>query len=156
MKTEFINQFDHSWKVLGRIVADFDDGAWTGAGRKGYSPARLGFHILRAAKYYLADPYAAPFPSGKPFDIDWVAAKAEDLPSRSDVMAGLAVWKGKTARWLSDMDFDSANTAFPWAGATQGGVALFLLRHMLYHMGELSSLLNESRNGEAADHYVEA
>ena len=52
------------------------------------------------------------------------------------------------------MDFGAQNTAFEWAGETRLGVALFLLRHSLYHIGELSGLLNESKDGDVEDHFV--
>ena len=49
--------------------------------------------------------------------------------------------KGKVNTWLSEMDFNAENRSFEWAGETKCGVVLFLLRHSLYHMGELSSCL---------------
>jgi surface antigen len=64
--------------------------------------------------------------------------------------------KVKTEEWLSEMDFSAENRSFDWAGKTKLGVVIFLLRHNLYHIGELSSLLNESRNGEAEDNWVKA
>lgn len=54
------------------------------------------------------------------------------------------------------MDLAGENQDFPWAGSSRGGVALFSLRHMLYHLGELSALLNESKQGIVEDHYVKA
>ena len=57
---------------------------------------------------------------------------------------------------LTEMDYSSKNAAFPWAGETRLGIVIFLLRHSLYHPGELSSLLNESRNGDVEDNYVGA
>jgi hypothetical protein len=156
MRSEFLQQYGHAWKLLERIVGDFDDRAWTCAGRKGYCPARLAFHILQANGYFLEDKTETTFASGKSFEIDWAAAKPEDLPSREDISAAVKVWKDKTAGWLAEMDIDSKNEAFPWTGETKAGVALFLLGHTLYHLGELSSLLNECRDGEAEDHYVAA
>ena len=64
--------------------------------------------------------------------------------------------KEKTERWLSDLAYGAENKSFPWAGETQLGVVIFLLRHSLFHIGELSSLLNESKNGVVEDHYVKA
>jgi len=64
--------------------------------------------------------------------------------------------KGQTEKWLSGLDFGAENKAFPWAGETQLGVVIFLLRHNLFHIGELSSLLNESKAGAVEDHYVNA
>jgi hypothetical protein len=51
------------------------------------------------------------------------------------------------------VELQSVNTTFDWAGKTKMGVVIFTLRHFVYHMGELSSLLNESRNGKANDNF---
>ena len=64
--------------------------------------------------------------------------------------------QAKTEAWLSDMDFTAENRTFEWAGKTKLGVALFLLRHMLYHLGELGSMLNESKQGVAEDNWFKA
>jgi hypothetical protein len=62
----------------------------------------------------------------------------------------------KTEIWLTEVDFQAENKKFHWAGKTNVGPVLFLLRHTLYHIGELSSLLNESKNGVADDNWVKA
>jgi hypothetical protein len=53
-------------------------------------------------------------------------------------------------------NFKVENKIFYWAGKTKLGLVLFLLRHTLHHIGELSSLLNESKNGVADDNWVKA
>ena len=156
MKTGFIDQYAHTWRVFARLVNDFDNEAWLHAGRRTVTPVRLAFHILKAIKYYLEDSSTIHFESGKPFDSNCETAKEEDLPSQNDILACLDEFKVKTEKWLAEMDFSAANRSFEWAGETQLGVVLFLLRHSLYHLGELSSLLNESRNGDVEDHYVKA
>lgn len=60
----------------------------------------------------------------------------------------------KKEKWLTEVDYQAENKKFYWAGETQLGLVLFLLRHTLYHVGELSSLLNESKNGVADDNWV--
>jgi len=62
----------------------------------------------------------------------------------------------KTEKWLSDLEYGAENKSFPWAGETKLGVVIFLLRHMIFHIGELSSLLNESKTGIVEDHWVKA
>lgn len=52
------------------------------------------------------------------------------------------------------MDFDSGNYSFKLAEETKLGVVLFSLRHTLFHLGELSSLLNEGKNGDIEDNFV--
>ena len=156
MKIEFIKQYAHTWRVFERLVNDFDDDAWLHTGRGTTTPARLSFHILKAVKYYLEDTSTTLFASGKSFESNCATAPEEELPSQNDLLACIGEFKVKTEAWLSDMDFSAENRAFEWAGETKLGVVIFLLRHTLYHLGELSSLLNESRNGEVEDNYVKA
>jgi hypothetical protein len=156
MKTEFIQQYEHTWRVFERIVKDFDNDAWIHAGRGTTTPVRIAFHILKGVKYYLEDSSTILFESGKSFEGDCWETEEEDLPSQNDIVACIDELKDKTEKWLSEMDFDSENRSFEWAGETKLGVVLFLLRHNVYHIGELSSLLNESKNGDVEDHYVKA
>jgi hypothetical protein len=156
MKTEFIRQYEHTWRVFEGIVKDFDNDAWIHTGRGTTTPVRIAFHILKGVKYYIEDSTTILFASGKSFESNWETVKEENLPSRNDVLTCINELKVKTEKWLSEMDFNSENRSFEWAGETKLGVVLFLLRHNLYHIGELSSLLNESRNGDVEDNYVKA
>lgn len=156
MQNEIINQYSHTWRVFVRLVKDFDDESWLHTGRKAMTPARLSFHMLKSTKYYISDQTEIHFASGKAFDVNCSAVEESDLPSRNDVIACIDYFSNKTTQWLAEIDFSSPNEAFPWAGKTKAGVVLFMLRHFLYHLGELSCLLNESLNGEAEDNYVKA
>jgi len=156
MNAELIAQYAHIWRVFERLVNDFDDAAWIHTGRKATTPARLSFHILKATKYYLEDSSTVVFASGKSFDINCETAHEDALPARSDVIMCIKEFARKTESWISEMDVHAANKAFEWAGKTKLGVVIFLLKHSVYHLGELSSLLNESRHGEAEDNYVKA
>ncbi len=156
MKTEFIQQYAHTWRVFEGLVGDFDEAGWLHTGRGAITPARLAFHILQSAKGYLEDTTPIGFVSGKPFECAWATVKEEDLPSQTDIVACLGELKAKTEAWFDEWDLGAENKAFPWAGKTKLGVALFSLRHTLYHLGELSSLLNESRHGNVEDNYAKA
>jgi hypothetical protein len=156
MKTEFIEQYAHTWRVFVEIVKDFDNDAWLHTGRGTITPARVAFHVLQGVKYYIQDSSTVLFASGKSFESNWETVPEKDLPSQGDVLACIDELKVKTEKWLSETDLNSENRSFEWAGETRLGVVLFLLRHSLYHIGELSSLLNESRNGNVGDNYVKA
>jgi hypothetical protein len=156
IKNEFIKQYAHTWRVFERLVKDFDAGAWLQTGRGAITPVRLSFHILQSVKYYLEDTSTIHFASGKSFENNWQTAKTDDLPSQNDILACIHEMRGKTEKWLSKVDYHAENNSFPWAGETKLGVVIFLLRHNLFHIGELSSLLNESKNGAVEDHYVKA
>lgn len=156
MKNEWIQQYGHTWRLFKGLVNDFEKDAWLHTGRKNMKPVRLAHHILKATQYYLEDSSVIYFESGKAFNIDSATAKEEDLPSQEDIATCISVFQEKTEKWLSEMDFSSKNQAFPWASETKMGVVIFLLKHSIYHLGELSSLLNESKNGDAEDNYVKA
>ena len=156
MQNEFISQYAHTWRIFARLVADFDDETWLHTGRDATTPARLSFHILKSTKYYLGDLSDIKFVSGKSFEMNGQAAAEDELPSRNDILHAIAEFSRKTETWLGELDYRSANEAFPWAGKTKLAVVIFLLRHSLYHLGELSCLLNESRNGDVEDNYVKA
>ena len=119
-------------------------------------PARVALHILLGTHYYLEDQTPFQYPSGKPFEIEWQSIKTDDLPTQNDILAYMREMIEKTEKWLTDLDFGAENKPFPWAGATKLGVVLFLLRHSQFHIGELGSLLNESKEGIVEDHYVKA
>jgi hypothetical protein len=156
MTTEFIKQYAHTWRVFERIVQDFDEDAWLHTGRGTTTPVRLSFHMLQGVKYYIEDSSTILFASGKSFEGNCAAIQEQDLPSQNDILACIGGLKAKTETWLSEMDLGAENKSFSWAGETKLGVVLFLLRHTVYHLGELSSLLNESKNGDAEDNYVKA
>jgi hypothetical protein len=153
MKTEFIQQYAHTWRTLTGIVKDFDQETWLHYGCGTMTPARDTFHLLQGVKYYTEDTSTVAFASGKPFDSHCGTVSEDLLPSQADVLASIAELQIKTAAWLTDMDFAAENPTFPWTGQTRFSVALFLLRHMLYHLGELSSMLNESQQGAAEDNW---
>jgi hypothetical protein len=85
-----------------------------------------------------------------------VTAAEAELPSRDDILDGIQRFAELTEKWLSEMDYTAPNVAFPWAGKTQFGVALFLLKHTTFHLGELNALREESLVGPVEDHYVKA
>jgi hypothetical protein len=156
MRTELIKQYKHTWGVFEGIVKDFDQAAWIHTGCGTTTPARTAFHILKGVKYYLEDSSTIIFASGKSFESNYGTVTEDELPSQNDILVCIDELKLKTEAWLSDLDFHSENRSFPWAGKTKLGVVIFLLRHTLYHIGELSALLNESRKGVAEDNWVKA
>ncbi len=156
MKSEFIQQYAHTWRVLEGIVKDFDRGAWLHFGCGTMTPARDTFHLLQGVKYYIEDSSTVTFTSGKSFDSHCGTVPEAELPSQADVVACIDELKAKTEAWLTALDFAAENTTFAWTGKTRLSVVLFLLRHNLYHIGELSSMLNGSRQGVAEDNWVKA
>ncbi len=156
MQDEFVKQYEHSWRVFEKIVEAFDEGTWLHTGRKSYTPTRVAFHILKAVQYYIEDSTITHFASGKRFDDEWGETDEGDLPTRDDVLSCIRDLREKTESWLDDMDFEGKNTKFEWAGETKMGVAIFLLRHTLFHLGELRGLLSEAKSGDVDDYFANA
>ncbi len=156
MKTELIDQYAHTWRVLAGVIRDFEPEAWKHTGRGRILPVRIAFHILQATTYYIGDTSTPLLVDGKPFAGDWESVAEVDLPTQAELLSALDAVRASTESWLSEIDLNAENTAFGWAGATQFGVVLFLLRHTLYHLGELNALLEESQHGKAADNFVKA
>jgi hypothetical protein len=156
MKNEFTQQYQHTWRIFEGIVEDFDSDSWIHTGCGMTTPARIAFHLLQGVRYYIEDSSALTFVSGKSFEGDWKTAKEEELPSQNDILTCLNELRVKTEKWLSEMDYAAENRSFDWAGQTKVGVVIFLLRHNLYHIGELSALLNESKHGTAEDNWIKA
>lgn len=156
MKDEFIKQYQHTWSIFEGLVKDFDHVSWIRAGCGATTPARIAFHIVQGVKYYLEDSSVLTFPSGKSFESDWKTAKEDELPSQNDILTCINELKTKTEKWLAAMDYHAENRSFDWAGKTKLGVVIFLLRHTLYHIGELSTLLHESKHGAAEDNWIKA
>ena len=80
----------------------------------------------------------------------------KDLPSQNDILECIGQFRDKTRTWIDKMEVIAENNSFGWAGKTKLSVVLILLRHCVYHLGELSALPNESRDGNVEDNYVKA
>lgn len=154
IKQEFIRQYNHAFSVLIAIVEKFDKHSWSHTGRKNYTPDRLSYHILHSIKYYIEDTTILQLKSGKNFEIDWEKAPSEELLSQNEIIACIKEIQKRTNKWLEDLECEQKNTSFEWAGEIKIGIVIFSLKHFMYHLGELSCLLNESKNGEVNDIYV--
>jgi hypothetical protein len=95
MKTEFMKQYAHTWRIFERVVKAFDQDAWLYTGRGTTTPARTAFHILQGVKYYMEDTSTIVFASGKSFESHWETVKAEELPSQNDILVCIEELKQK-------------------------------------------------------------
>lgn len=155
MRDEYIDQFRHFWRMFEEIIDDFDNKSWFQSGFALTTPARLAFHILQSTKYYINDRSQIELKTGKSIDADCSKLDDNDLPFKEDIILNIPSIKQKTDEWLQNIDFDSKNIQFNWTGKTMMSVALFLIRHSQFHMGEINALLNEYKKGNAEDHFAE-
>lgn len=150
MTTEFERQFRQSWKIFDAIVQEFDAQSWAHTGVGYMVPARVAFHILTGVEYYIQR------------KSDWSTRFAQKggstdaaaLPSQQEAHQFKEELEPELERWLDEIEIDAANAQFPWAGKTQAGVLAFVVRHTMFHLGELNALLYQSRNGEVEDKWI--
>jgi hypothetical protein len=154
MNSEINIQYSHFWRLFERLVSEFDNESWIKTGRKAGIPVRLSFHILKSTKYYIKDFEMTKFASGKAFDINCETASINELPSIEDIVLCIKEFSKKTEGWIANIDLLKINNDFEWAGKTNLGLLLFVYKHNYYHLGELSSLLNEAKKGEVDDNFV--
>ena len=83
----------------------------------------------------------------------WEVEKNE-LPTQSEMLEMILYFKEKTITWINDLTLEEKNEDFEWTGETKFSVVIFVLRHFMYHLGEVSGLLNEVKNGNVDDIYV--
>lgn len=152
---DHIDRYAHLWRAFTAIVHDFEADAWVGAGFGITIPARLACHILQSTRYYIQDTAALVDGSGRAFDPVCGEAPAHELPAPEDIVALIEAVAARTEAWLSGLDLAAENTEFPWAGPTMHSVAVFLLAHSQFHLGELNALLNAQLEGQAADHWAQ-
>ena len=146
---EILAQYLHTWKMLDRLVGEISDEEWDVQASDYLRPGRLAFHIMLSAEFY-TDQMS---PMRERFPKQWDEFHAEAVPDRATFRAyAQRVQKG-VARWLLG-ELDAPEERFPWAGTTRRSVALFLLRHTLYHMGEMNAMLFRGRNGATADPWM--
>jgi hypothetical protein len=155
IREDLIEQYRHFWRTFSEIISDFDEASWIESGFGVTTPARLACHLLQSSRYYIKDTSEIVDPSGKPFDLVCSEVPKETLPSPEDVLSLSKIVGAKVEVWLQDMDFRATNTDFVWTGKTMQSVALFMLRHHDFHLGELNALLNDHLSGSAPDHFAE-
>jgi hypothetical protein len=139
-----------------KMVVDFDDESWLHVGCSYIVPARIAYHIIGGVDYYIENEAKPQLASGKKNDWNWQHAPLADLPTRGDILELIHAYKAKADAWIAATDGEEPNAAFGWTGERRISVALFLLRHMEYHIGELNLLLHISKRGEANDNWIAA
>ena len=151
IKNALKTQMDQTWRMLEAQVETFDDDAWLTEGCGYVTPARVALHTVLGVGYYIGHSSEL----GRRFGDSWSTVEPDELPSREQLLTHSAEVKQAFDVWLRTLTLEAENDAFPWCGPTQFGVLLFLVRHTLYHIGELNALLYRNRGGEVDDMWME-
>jgi len=143
---ELLDQFNRTWDMVIEAVERFADAHWTEPDDHRYTPARLAYHLLKAAERYTYTGDPDNYLKQQRFSKDWVQSPTAQLPSRNESLAELRAMKSATAAWLAKAASDGL-TASPakwsWVGKTLLAQALYFLRHTQHHQAELNAALRQ-------------
>lgn len=154
MNKALTEHFRHQWRILESLVDEFDDEAWSRRGRGLTTPPLTAYHLFTSVLYYSGADIPFRKDDGSTMRGSRRDVEPASAPSRREIRANIAAFADAGEAWLSELDLDAANTDFEYAGPTMGDLALFVLRHSEYHLGEISALLNEEMEGESSDHFA--
>ncbi|WP_309719746.1 DinB family protein [Armatimonas sp.] len=135
-------QAERQWTMFRMTIGRLTDEQWYAGEHPGLVPARIAFHALQWADFYIqSDPSA--FDTKARFGVDANDDPAT-LPSRAALRTYLDDIAARTDTHLRSLD-DAAlleeETLFPWCGAIVMERVLYTFRHTTYHLGELSYAL---------------
>lgn len=154
MKAEIMNQYSHFWRTYRKVCSDFDLKSWKESGFGITQPGRLALHILQSTIFYVEGKEPLVLKDGSPVECHSAEMDREALPDLENILFCLETVEKKTEDWINNMEFESRNEKFPWTGETAFSVALFVLRHSQYHLGEMNAMLNEQFRGKADDYFA--
>lgn len=140
----------HTWKMLNQLVDEVSDEEWDAAAPDYLRPGRLALHIMLAAEFYTDQTS----PTRERFPEQWDEFHAESIPARASFRTYAHGVQHGVGRWLLSQALETQEKRFPWAGTTRRSVAVFLLRHSLYHIGEMNAMLFRGGNGAIADPWL--
>lgn len=149
---EVLEQFNRTLAEFRDVVRKMPDEAWCEGTTNYLVPARLAYHILYYANLYVSDAhYTAYCPESQyEIEMDWDETPPEELPSREEVLTYIDQTEAAVKQWLLNLGDEGLVTPedkYPWTSSLPLGRAIYGMRHILWHVGELNALLRE-RGGE--------
>ena len=138
-------QFAAAWDMLTEAVNVTEDREWQTGNPPHLVPARLAYHVIQTADYYV-HPELTEFDWAGRFSSDWETADAGDLPDRMSIMSYLHDVRLKVNAWLElhgDEGLLEPDADFMDEGMTHLDRALYVLRHTQHHLGEWFAVLRE-------------
>jgi hypothetical protein len=142
---EVLEQFRRTWDEFRDIVRKMPDEAW-GTGPLDYLvPARLAYHILRFANMYASNEHYTVYNAAPQYQLQGeFEAPLADLPTREQVLANISQTEATVKQWLlglGDGGLAQPEDKYPWTASMPIGRAMYGLRHIMWHVGELNALL---------------
>jgi hypothetical protein len=139
------SQFGNVWEMLEEAVRNFTPKQWLSGDHDYFIPARIAYHAIETADYYLRDDLTA-FQWGWRFGVDWEKATSSQLPDQRAALAYLHETRRQGANWVASLGDEGIlrlDEAFHAEGFTYLDRSLYVLRHLHQHLGEISAELRK-------------
>ena len=136
-----VDHFHRVCKMLHNAFEKFTEETWLSSEEGSLPPTRIGYHILGGSERYTWRGSADEFTSKRRFGLDWEEAPLADLPNRTELLELFGAMETTIIDWLrgyGDAGLTSDVPTWPWTGKDVLGQALYLLRHLQHHAGELN------------------
>lgn len=141
-----LEHYTKLWEMCRAAIKEIPEEHWRSGDVDYLIPSRLIYHTLEAAEFY-----GRGTPKGfdwggnqRRFGVDWEAATPEQLPTPEQSLLYLDEVQAIVEKWLkeaSDSDMLVPDTEYPWTGGSVMARALYLLRHIQGHIGEINAEL---------------
>jgi uncharacterized damage-inducible protein DinB len=141
MAASMREQYARAWEMLRGLVDGLGDDAWTAETPNAPAPVRYAVHAVESTDFYLRTELEG-YRFATLFGADW-EGPLEGLPDRAAATAVIEATARRTDAWLAGLSDDDllGSNPFHWTGATVLSRLAYNLRHMLYHMGEMSAAM---------------
>ena len=134
-------QYAFALAMLRQAIQHCDDSQWTTAREPWLAPARLAIHILTSTRHYCRRPGLKLKLPRWADRMGWDSIPRSDLPSREQVLTYVDEVERQACRWLgglSDAQLLSPDGGYKWTGRVRADRALYTLRHIHHHLGQLN------------------
>lgn len=139
-----VDHFQRVCAMLQSAFETFPDQAWCDEAEDCRAPSRIAYHILLSSERYTWQGLADEYIPKRRFSLNWETTPLAQLPTKAEFLQHFRTMAEEILNWLrshGDTGLASSKPTFPWTGSCMLGQALYLLRHLQHHLGELNTEL---------------
>jgi len=128
-------QYEFAFKMLRAALEQCPPKRWAVARDPFFAPGRLALHILSSTQRYCRRPGARVRPPS------WAG---REVPTKAQVLEYLNLVEQQVQKWLgglTDSQLLASDSGFKWTGENRLARALYTLRHIHHHLGQINAEL---------------
>ena len=132
-------QYDRVWGSFRDAISKFSDAQWRTSDCDWLTPIRLAYHVVETAEFYSRES-----PKSAKETLNWDEGPVEQLLAQQQLLEYIDRVQPMVREWLmccDDKTFLSPEIEFPWTGETRLDHAVYSLRHMQHHLGQINAEL---------------